>query len=63
MFQDKVYSKVYSAIKACETNIFVFDELQYIPSRMLDTLIPILENHDMSIDSRYEQKNCQLIVL
>lgn len=45
---------IVSAIKSCDTNLFVFDELHYMPNGMLDILIPILENHDTSVDSRYK---------
>lgn len=41
-----------SAIKSCGTNLFVFDEMHYIPMGILDILIPILENNDISVDSR-----------
>lgn len=46
-------STIKSAISLCGTNLFVFDELQYIPMGVLDILIPILENNVVSIDSRY----------
>lgn len=48
-----MYQDIKCAIKSCSTNLFVFDEIQYMPMGMLDILIPILENHDVSIDSRY----------
>ncbi|VVC33604.1 Hypothetical protein CINCED_3A022350 [Cinara cedri] len=49
---EELYNHIKLVIKSCKTNIFVFDELQYIPIGLLDILIPILENHDLSIDSR-----------
>ncbi|XP_022163448.1 torsin-1A-like [Myzus persicae] len=51
-YKEKLYSNVKSAIKSCDTNLFVFDEIHYIPMGILDILIPILENNDVSIDSR-----------
>lgn len=53
LFQQELYNKVKSAILSCDTNLFVFDELHEIPMGLLDVLIPILENHDISVDSRY----------
>lgn len=52
MFQKELYNHIKMIIKSCGTNIFVFDELHYMPIGFLDVLIPILENHDASIDSR-----------
>ncbi|XP_060864665.1 torsin-1A-like [Metopolophium dirhodum] len=51
-YKEKLYSDVKSAIKSCDTNLFVFDEIHYIPMGILDILIPILENNDVSVDSR-----------
>jgi len=51
-YKEKLYYDVKSAIKSCGTNVFVFDEIHYIPMGILDILIPILENNDMSVDSR-----------
>ncbi|KAL5241408.1 hypothetical protein ACI65C_008818 [Semiaphis heraclei] len=51
-YKEKLYIDMKSAIKSCDTNLFVFDEIHYIPVGILDVLIPILENNDVSIDSR-----------
>ncbi|XP_025207141.1 torsin-1A [Melanaphis sacchari] len=51
-YKEKLYHDVKSAIKSCGTNVFVFDEVHFIPMGILDILIPILENNDASIDSR-----------
>ncbi|XP_060866091.1 torsin-1A-like [Metopolophium dirhodum] len=51
-YKKKLHSDVISAIKSCDTNVFVFDEVHYIPMGILDILAPILENNDVSIDSR-----------
>lgn len=53
MFQEDLHKKIKSIINKCDSNLFVFDELQDVPEGILDVLIPILENHDRSIDSRY----------
>ncbi|CAI6366835.1 unnamed protein product [Macrosiphum euphorbiae] len=52
-YKEKLYSDVTSAIQSCDTNLFVFDEIHYIPMGILDILGPILENNDVSLDSRY----------
>lgn len=54
LFQESLYKNIKSAINKCDVNLFVFDELQDVPEGILDVLIPILENHDRSIDSRYK---------
>jgi len=51
-YKNEMRKNIISAIKSCDTNLFVFDELHYMPNGMLDILIPILENHDASVDSR-----------
>lgn len=52
VYKEKLYYDVKSTIKSCDTNVFVFDETHYIPMGILDILIPILENNDVSVDSR-----------
>ncbi|XP_022173538.1 torsin-1A-like isoform X2 [Myzus persicae] len=51
-YKENLHSTVKSAIKSCDTNLFVFDEVHYMPMGILNILTPILENNDVSIDSR-----------
>ncbi|XP_050546451.1 torsin-1A [Daktulosphaira vitifoliae] len=51
-YQETLFNKVYSDIKICPTNIFVFDEITKIPHGILDILIPIFENNVSTLDSR-----------
>lgn len=53
ILQEQLHKKIKSTINKCDSNLFVFDELQDVPEGILDVLIPILENNDRSIDSRY----------